>query len=246
MKNLYVIGIHAVEELLASRRPVEQVYIRTHVENNRALQRLLKEIKNRNIPVKYVPTEKLNRLQAGNHQGIIAVTSPLETVSLEKLVETAFKHTQHPVFLLADGITDARNFGSMLRSAAAFGVNGVVFPAHGSAPLNADVIKMSAGGVFKLNLCRVNHLADAVYFLKSYKVEIVSATEKAKEELQQTVFNTPVALVMGSEHKGISSQILKLSDRKIKIRIQTGTDSLNVSVATGIFLYEISKQLSYP
>ncbi len=237
-----IAGIHAIEELLKTGKPIEKVFILRNTESA-VLKQLAGIFRRKGIPVQYVPKQKLNTLFQGTHQGIIAIVSEFSYTDMEKMVQDAFNQTDTPVFLLLDGITDTRNFGAVLRSAAAFEVNGIIVPAHHSAPLNKEVVKTSAGGIFKIPISRVNHLADALFYLKSYQVEIIAATEKSHTYLEQFTFSKPVGLIMGNEHKGISNRLIALSDFKLKINISTQMDSLNVSVATGIFLYEIHKQL---
>jgi 23S rRNA (guanosine2251-2'-O)-methyltransferase len=240
-KLMKVTGINAVYELLESGKTIEKVLVKQNPQSE-GLKRLIGLCRDKGIPVKFVPVQKLDKLFKGVHQGVVAFVSPVEYVALETLVEQAFAQTGHPVFLLLDGITDTRNFGAILRSAAAFEVNGVIVPANNSAPLNDEVAKTSAGGIFKTAICRVKHLADAVYYLKSYGTEIIAATEKAGHMLETYRFEKPVALIMGNEHKGISGQLLKQADVKLKINISPGVDSLNVSVAAAVFLYEIHRQ----
>ncbi len=237
-----VAGIHAVEELLKSEKNIEKVFV-NQKQPSKIIERLLARFRGKNIPVKFVPPEYLHKLYKGNHQGIIAITSPVEFFPLEKSVETALKKEKTPLFLLLDGITDARNFGAIIRSAVAFEADGLIIPAHHSAPVNEDTVKMSAGTVFHIRISRVKHLSDALFLLKSYGFEIVAATEKANKTLENHTFSKPVALIMGNESKGIGKQLLKISDTLLKINMAPQVDSLNVSVATAIFLYEIHKQL---
>ena len=237
-----VAGIHSVEELLKTSKPIREVYIKQS-SASKTLNKIYEKLRERNIPVKFVPKEKLDRLYKGNHQGIVVITSGLEYVPLETMIENAFEITDFPVFLLLDGITDARNFGAILRSAAAFEVNGVIIPAYGAAPLNEDVIKISSGAAFYIPVSRVNHLLDAIYFLRNYDVELIAATGEAEANLENFRFTRPVGLIMGNEQKGIQKKVLKNADARLRIAISPKVESLNVSVATAVFLYEIHKQL---
>jgi len=144
--------------------------------------------------------------------------------------------------LLLDQISDVRNLGAILRTAECTGVDAVIVPSHGSAPINADAIKTSAGAAFKLPICKVNHVLDAIYQLKAHDIQIVSITEKTDTTIYTIDFIPPTALVMGSEHKGISNSVLKNSDHRAKLPLLGSIDSLNVSVACGAALYEIVRQ----
>tara|TARA_B110000093_G_C12724659_1_gene307707 strand:+ start:48 stop:632 length:585 start_codon:yes stop_codon:yes gene_type:complete len=189
-----------------------------------------------------VPKERLERFKNKNHQGAIATISKIEFIEVEELIESAFKNNDSPTFILLDGITDARNVGAILRSCAATGVNGLIIPQTGSAPINDDTIKTSAGGAFKVPISRVNHLKDAVYLLKSYKTQIIAVSEKSNENLFNLKIEKSAAVIMGSEDKGIQSSLLKICDSSIKLPMEKGVDSLNVSVACGIVLYEKIRQ----
>jgi len=189
-----------------------------------------------------VPKERLERFKNKNHQGAIATISKIEFIEVEELIESAFKNNDSPTFILLDGITDARNVGAILRSCAATGVNGLIIPQTGSAPINDDTIKTSAGGAFKVPISRVNHLKDAVYLLKSYKTQIIAVSEKSNENLFDLKIEKAAAIIMGSEDKGIQSSLLKICDSSIKLPMEKGVDSLNVSVACGIVLYEKIRQ----
>ena len=187
-------------------------------------------------------SHKLNRLNSKNHQGVIATISPVKFVDLEKLIEEAVSSEKHPLILLLDQVSDVRNLGAIIRTAECAGVNGIILPGQGSAPVNADTVKTSAGAVFKLPIARVSHLKDAVYYLQGSGFQVVGATEKTSQSLYEIDFNQPSAIVMGSEDRGISPSLLKILDQKAKIPLLGSTESLNVSVACGITLYEIVRQ----
>jgi 23S rRNA (guanosine2251-2'-O)-methyltransferase len=187
-----------------------------------------------------VNIEKLNSLSKNqNHQGVVAKISEIEFQDLETVIANT-KNT--PLYLLLDQITDVRNFGAILRTAECSGVTAVIIPTQGSASLNADAIKTSAGAAFKVPICKVNHLLDAIYILQAEGIQIVSITEKTDDSIYTIDFKRPTALVMGSEHKGISNAILKISDAKGKLPLLGEIESLNVSVACGIALYEVVRQ----
>jgi 23S rRNA (guanosine2251-2'-O)-methyltransferase len=150
--------------------------------------------------------------------------------------------TDNPIFLLLDQISDARNFGAIIRTAACTGVSGIIIPSSGAAPVNGDTVKTSAGGVFCVPISKVNHLKDAIFYLQGSGVKIIAATEKATENIFQTDLSGPIAIVMGSEDRGINPSILKVVDAKAKLPVAGTIASLNVSVACGAFLYEAIRQ----
>ncbi len=235
-------GIHPIEEALAEGRSIEKVFV-AREEDSPAWLSLSSKLRQAGVPVKRVPRVKLDRMFKGHHQGVVAVISPLSYIPLEKMVARAFARHPRPAFLLADGITDTRNLGALIRSAAAFAFDGIILPASGSASLSAEGTKTSAGALFKIPVSRVAHLLDAVYYLQSEGVEVVAATEKTSQLLEDYTFRRPVAVVLGNEHKGIQPSVLKAADTTLKINISSRMDSLNVSVAGAIFMYEINRQL---
>ena len=239
--KIEIYGIHAILEAIESETNIEKVWL---LKGNRGslFQRLEQSLRQNNIPHSYVPKERLERFKNKNHQGAIATISKIEFIEVEELIESAFKNNDSPTFILLDGITDARNVGAILRSCAATGVNGLIIPQTGSAPINDATIKTSAGGAFKVPISRVNHLKDAVYLLKSYKTQIIAVSEKSNENLFDLKIEKSAAIIMGSEDKGIQSSLLKICDSSIKLPMEKGVDSLNVSVACGIVLYEKIRQ----
>ena len=235
-----IFGIRAIIEAINAGQSLEKVYIQKGLSGN-LFSELNTLIKQHNISTSYVPVEKLNHLSKNqNHQGVIAKISAVDFYSLEEVFTTINK--EKPLFLLLDQITDVRNFGAILRTAECTGVDAVIIPNQGSAPINADAIKTSAGAAFKIPICKVNHLLDAIYFLQSEGVQVVAITEKTEDTIYDVQLNNPTALIMGSEHKGISPSILKIADAKAKLPLLGDIASLNVSVACGVALYEVVRQ----
>ena len=237
-----IFGLRAVIEAINAGQEIEKVYIQKEINGELAiaLNLLVKENK---ISTSYVPVEKLNRLAKNqNHQGAVAKISSITFSNLEELIEKVMDKNKMPLFLLLDQISDVRNLGAIIRTAECTGVDGIIIPTQGSAPINADAIKTSAGAAFKIPICKVNHILDAIYQLKAIDIQIVSVTEKTNTSLYDIDFKKPTALVMGSEHKGISNSVLKNSDAKGKLPLLGEIESLNVSVACGVSLYEIVRQ----
>ena len=205
-------------------------------------QRLEQSIREKNISHSYVPKERLDRFRKKNHQGAVAIISQIEFIEIEKMIEDSYKKSKTPTFILLDGITDPRNVGAILRSCAATGVNGVIIPQTGSAPINDTSIKTSSGGAFRVPISRVNHLKDVLFLLKSYDIQVIAVSEKASQNLYDTKIKNASAIIIGSEEKGIQKSLIKLCDIAIKIPMEEKIDSLNVSVACGIVLYEKIRQ----
>lgn len=236
-----IYGIRAVLEAVRSGLSLDKVFVVQGLKGPliKELELLLKQ---RNISTAYVPGEKLNKLSNKNHQGVVAYISPIVFHDLEALVAAAKEQENHPVFLLLDGITDVRNMGAIIRTAACTGVNGIILPAQGSAPITGDTVKTSAGGVFKVPLCKVAHIKDAVYHLQAEGIQVIAATEKARDQLFDMDLNGPIAVVMGSEDRGVNPSVLKIVDRQLRLPMYGEIGSLNVSVACGVVLYEILRQ----
>ncbi len=235
-----IFGIRAIIEAINAGQTMEKVYIQKGLSGH-LFSELNTLIKQHNISSSYVPIEKLNHLSKNqNHQGVVGKISAIDFYSLEDVIVANTK--ENPLFLLLDQITDVRNFGAILRTAECTGVDAIIVPNQGSAPLNADAIKTSAGAAFKIPICKVNHLLDAIYFLQAEGIQIVAISEKTEDTIYEVELNKPTALIMGSEHKGISPAILKIADAKAKLPLLGDIASLNVSVACGVALYEVVRQ----
>ena len=241
METFTIFGIRAILEALNSEKPIDKVWLLKGTQS-KLFEQLLYKLREKNIAFSFVPVERLSRFSEKNHQGAVARIGALKTVEMEPLIEGIMQTNKNPLFLLLDGITDVRNFGAILRSAAASGIDAVFIPSSGSAPLNGDTIKTSAGGAFKVPISKVNHLKDVLFYLKAQEVSILALTEKASQTIYQQDLKGPTALIFGSEGIGISSGVLKLADVKAKLPIENEIDSLNVSVACGIVFYEAIRQ----
>ena len=242
-----IFGLRAIIEAINSDKEFEKIYIQKEIKGELANE-LKFLIRKKNISSSFVPIEKLNKLSKSdsnrtqNHQGAVAKISSITFSELDELIEQVLNTDKTPLFLLLDQISDVRNLGAIIRTAECTGVNGIIIPTHGSAPINADAIKTSAGAAFKIPICKVNHILDAVYQLKAVDIQIVSVTEKTSNDFYNIDFTSPTALVMGSEDKGISNSVLKNTDIKGKLPLLGDIESLNVSVACGVALYEIVRQ----
>ena len=194
-----------------------------------------------------VPVEKLDRLSKHkNHQGAVAQISPVAFHDLDTLVEKTLATEEVPLFLVLDQLSDVRNFGAIIRTAECTGVHGIIVQKNGSAPVNAETIKTSAGAAFKVPICKVDHIKDALYILQAADIKTVAATEKTDNHLYAIDCKQPLAIIMGSEHRGVNPSVLKMVDHKAKLPLLGDIESLNVSVACGAFLYETIRQRSNP
>ncbi|GGC92800.1 23S rRNA (guanosine(2251)-2'-O)-methyltransferase RlmB [Flavobacterium lutivivi] len=236
-----VFGIRAIIEAIQSGTIIDKVFIQKDL-NSDLMKELLRVIKQKNINFSYVPAEKLNKLSSKNHQGAVATISPISFIQIEELIETVLNKNDKPLFLILDQLSDARNFGAIIRTAECTGVDGIIIQKQGSAPVNGDTIKTSAGAVFNIPICKVDHIKDAIFHLQASGVKTIAATEKTENNIYDINFNTPVAIIMGSEDRGINPSVLKIVDEKAKLPMFGNIGSLNVSVACGAFLYEAIRQ----
>lgn len=241
-KATTIFGLRAIIEAINSGSTISKIYLQKDLKGNIFFD-LNKLIKSKGITTSIVPVEKLDRLSKyNNHQGAVAQTSPIEFYDLEELIEKTNEKNQKPLFLLLDQLSDVRNFGAIIRTAECTGVNGIIIQKSGSAPVNAETIKTSAGAAFKVPICKVDHIKDALFILQASDIKTVAATEKTDDSIFDINFNQPIAIIMGSEHRGVNPSILKMVDYKAKLPLLGEIESLNVSVACGAFLYETVRQ----
>ncbi len=240
-KDEIIYGYQPVLEAIKSGREIEKLLLMKTLHPSK-VQELKKEATAHGLTFQFVPREKLNKFTRQNHQGIVALISPIAYVDLSQLLPMLFESGKSPFLLLLDKITDVRNMGSIARSAECAGVDALILPAKGSALITSDAIKTSAGALTRLPVCRVSSLKWAVDYIKNSGINVVGTKENAKLVYHQADFTIPVAIVMGSEEKGVSADVLDLCDHTIGIPIMGEIESLNVSVATGIVLYEAVKQ----
>jgi 23S rRNA (guanosine2251-2'-O)-methyltransferase len=241
IKETNIYGLRAVIEAIQANEPIDKVYIQKGLQGQLFFELEALVRKNR-LAVSYVPVEKLNRLSQSNHQGVVAKISPIGFHNLEELVSRVLASGKTPLFLLLDAISDVRNFGAIIRTAECTGVDGIIIPKSGAAPVSADAVKTSAGAAFRVPIAKVDHLKDAVYYLQSSGIRVIAASEKSKDSLYDISFKEPCAIVMGSEDSGISPSLIKATDAQARLPLLGEIGSLNVSVACGVFLYEAVRQ----
>ena len=240
-KNLDIYGIRTVIEAIKSGdKTIDKIFIQIGL-TGRLINELEALIRKNKLKSSYVPTQKLNRLSKKNHQGVIARISPIKFYEINQIIEK-IEDKKDALILILDQINDVRNFGAIIRTAEVSGVDAIIIQNQSSAPINADTVKTSAGGVFNVPICKVSHIKDAIYHLKASKIMIIAASEKAEKNIYDLTLKKSLAIIMGSEERGISSSVLKLSDEMVKLPMFGKIESLNVSVASGIFLYEVIRQ----
>lgn len=236
-----IFGIRATIEAINAGKSIDKVFVQKGLRGD-LIQELEQLLRKESISTSYVPAEKLNRLTKKNHQGVVAQIAPVAFHNLDDLVLNVVESGTVPLFLILDQISDVRNFGAIIRTAECTSVSGIIVQKKGGAPLNADAVKTSAGAIFNIPICKVDHIKDAIFHMQASGIKVIAATEKTDNLLYDVSFIEPCAIVMGSEGDGINPSALKIVDEKAKLPILGAIDSLNVSVACGAFLYEVVRQ----
>jgi 23S rRNA (guanosine2251-2'-O)-methyltransferase len=239
--NQQVFGIRAVMEAIDSGKEIESLFIQKGISGD-LFRELRKLIDQHQIKYQYVPIEKLNRLTTKNHQGVVAFISPISFHKVEDLIPFIYENGETPLLLVLDRITDVRNFGAIARTAECAGVHGIVIPLKESAAIHSDSIKTSAGALFKIPVCRVHSLKKAVEYMQESGLQVIGCSEKNDESMYTVDYTVPTAVVLGSEEDGISNELMRILDRFAKIPLKGEIESLNVSVAAGVVLYEAVRQ----
>ncbi len=236
-----IFGIRAVIEAAEAGKDIDKVLVKRELSGElfKELQEVLRRCE---IPMQKVPLERIDRITRKNHQGVIAFTSAVTYQKLDQIVPFLYEQGKSPLIVLLDGITDVRNFGAIARTCEVAGVDAIVIPARGSVSVNADAIKTSAGALHIIPVCRENSLKDAVVFLKNSGIKVVAATEKAAKNYTVADMSVPVAILMGSEDEGVSPEILRVCDELVRVPQVGSIQSLNVSVAAGVMIYEAVRQ----
>ncbi len=240
-ENELVFGIRAVIEAIQAGKDIDKILIRRDLQGNLSKE-LFEVLKGRNIQVQRVPGERLDRLTRKNHQGVIAFISAVTYQHLEDLIPFLYEQGKDPFILLLDGITDVRNFGAIARTCECAGVDAIVIPAKGSVTVNADAIKTSAGALHSLPVCKEKSITQAIRFLQDSGIKVYAASEKASKHYTDISYNGPTAIVMGAEDTGVATDNLRICDEMIKIPLFGHIESLNVSVASSILIYEGVRQ----
>ncbi|MCQ2296465.1 MAG: 23S rRNA (guanosine(2251)-2'-O)-methyltransferase RlmB [Bacteroidales bacterium] len=236
-----IYGLRPVIEAIDGDTRIDKVLIQNGLSGPLAGE-LKGRIRDNNIPFQFVPIEKLNRLAKGNHQGVVALISPIEYKQALDLIPQLMEGEKAPLVLMLDHVTDVRNFGAIVRTAECTGVDAVVIPDHGSAQVGDDAVKTSSGALLRMPICREQNLKTVLNLAKQCGMQIVTATEKGATDYLEVDFKKPTLLIMGAEETGISPELLKLADARAKLPILGQVQSLNVSVAAAVFMYEVLRQ----
>ncbi|MFK7900886.1 MAG: 23S rRNA (guanosine(2251)-2'-O)-methyltransferase RlmB [Cyclobacteriaceae bacterium] len=239
----FIYGVHSVEEALCAEKEIDKLFI-AKGNSSDAMRGIVREARQKNIPYLIVPPEKLDRITRKNHQGVICFYSAISFASLDNVVMNCFEQGENPLLLMLDGVTDVRNFGAIARTAECVGVNAIVIPFKGGAQVGPDALKTSSGALLHIPVCRVKSLEATLEFLQSSGIQVVTCTEKAKAPIYEADFSQPTVVVMGSEEKGIQPEVRAKADQELLIPMKGKINSLNVSVATSVILYEALRQRS--
>lgn len=240
-KNEMIFGIRAVIEAIQAGKEIDKIIIKKDIQSELSKE-LLTVVKDMHIPIQRVPVERINRMTKKNHQGVVAFISPIAYQSVEQLVPTLFEEGKNPLFIMLDGITDVRNFGAIARTCECAGIDAIIIPSKNSVSVNADAIKTSAGALHTIPVCRETNLTTTIKYLKACGFNIIAATEKGDYDYTKANYTLPTCIIMGAEDKGVAYEHLALCDEWIKIPLYGSIESLNVSVAAGVVIYEAIKQ----
>jgi 23S rRNA (guanosine2251-2'-O)-methyltransferase len=237
----YIFGIRAIIEAVEAGKTIDKLFIQKGLHND-LFAELWKLVREKRINYKHVPLEKINRLTRKNHQGVFAFISPIDFHNIEDVIPKLYEEGKNPLVLVLDRITDVRNFGAIARTAECAGVDTILIPEQNAAAINADAIKTSAGALHKVTVCRTWNLKLALQFMKESGIQLIGCTEKTQDDMYKPNYTTPTAIIIGSEEDGVSPEFLKMCDARAKIPMNGKIASLNVSVATGVILYEALRQ----
>ena len=237
----YIFGIRSIIEAVEAGKTIDKLFIQKGLHND-LFAELWKLVRVKRINYKHVPLEKINRLTRKNHQGVFAFISPIDFHNIEDVIPKLYEEGKNPLVLVLDRITDVRNFGAIARTAECAGVDTILIPEQNAAAINADAIKTSAGALHKVTVCRTWNLKLALQFMKDSGIQLIGCTEKTQDNMYKPDYTPPTAIIMGSEEDGVSPEFLKMCDARAKIPMAGKIASLNVSVATGVILYEAIRQ----
>ena len=240
-KNTLIIGRQPLIEAIQGGRAIDKILFQRNVsgESIGDIRRLAKEY---NIPIQQVPPEKLHSFTRANHQGVIAFAALVAYMNLQQVIDHVVGQGQLPLFVMLDGVTDVRNIGAIARTAVCCGVQALIIPDKGTGALNEEALKSSAGALEKINVCRVNSLMKAVDELHLNGIKVFASEMTAAQNLAQLNFTEPCCVIMGGEENGVFPALMKICDGQFKIPMKGDFESLNVSVATGMILYEVMRQ----
>lgn len=240
--EMIIYGLHPVMEAIKSGKEIDKILLQ-NTATGPLVTELRRMVREHNIPFQFVPIEKLNRTtRNGNHQGAVAIISPINYFSIMEIIPSVEAQGKVPFIIMLDKVTDVRNLGAIARTAECAGVDAIVVPAHGSAAINDDAIKSSSGALLRIPVCREDNLKTVINYAKQSGMQVCAATEKSSTPYTQVDFTLPTLLIMGAEGSGVSNEYLKMCTAKAKLPMLGEVESLNVSVAAGVFMYEVLRQ----
>lgn len=237
----FIFGLHAIIEAIEAGKTIDKLLLKKDLSGELA-RKLIILAHERDITVQRVPVEKLNRLTRKNHQGAVAMLAAVTYYKVEQVLPAVYDEGMNPFFVVLDGVTDVRNFGAIARTCDCAGVSAIVIPEKGSVTVNGDAVKTSAGALNYLPVCREKSLQEAIKFLRDSGCRIIGTSDKNSVNYTSEDYTGPVALVLGSEGKGISREVMRLCDTLVAIPEFGNINSLNVSVAGGVMMYEVVRQ----
>lgn len=239
--NLLLYGIHPTMEAIREGKNIDRVLLQKGLRGE-SFRDLFQLIRDESIPFQYVPVERLNRFTRGNHQGVVCMISPIEYQDIYQIVPYLFENGKVPFLLYLDEVTDVRNLGAIARTAVCAGVDAILIPSKNTARINEDAIKSSSGALHKIPVCRHDNIHEVLTYLKECGISLVACSEKVETPYYKQTYDGPICVLMGSEGEGIHPANIALCDRKVRIPMAGDIESLNVSVATGVLLFEILRQ----
>lgn len=239
-----IFGVRAVIEAIEAGKEIDKILVKKDIQSELSKE-LFAALKGTNIFIQRVPVERINRITTKNHQGVIAFVSAVTYYKVEDVVPTLFEEGKVPFFVMLDGVTDVRNFGAIARTCDCAGVDAIIIPSRNSVSVNADAMKTSAGALHTLPVCKEQSLTSTIKYLKDSGFKIVAATEKGDYDYTKANYKDPLCIIMGAEDTGVSYDHLALCDEWVKIPLFGKIESLNVSVAAGVLIYEAVKQRGF-
>ena len=240
-KDQYIFGIRPVIEAIEAGKEIDKLLVKKDLTGDLSKE-LLDVARTHGVLVQRVPVQRIDRITRKNHQGVLAILSAVTYYKLDTLIPQLYEEGVNPFVVVLDGVTDVRNFGAIARTCECAGVNAIVIPERNSVSVNADAVKTSAGALNYIPVCREHNLAGAVRLLRDSGYKIVGTSDKNSSNYIKCDYTQPVALVMGSEDTGISPEVMKLCDNRVVIPEFGQINSLNVSVAAGVMIYEVVRQ----
>lgn len=241
MKQQLIAGRNPVLELLQSKQEVEKVLL-SKSASGEVIKQIIQLCKDNEVYFQFVPEVKINSLSKANHQGVLAFTALIKYQEVQNIIDMVFSNGEDPLLLILENVTDIRNLGALARTALGLGVHAIIFPKKESAAVNDVAVKISAGALLKIPLCRVDNLIATIKDIKNNGIHLIGLDGTASSFIYEVNTKMPLAIVAGSEDEGISNPVIRLLDNLVKLPMNDALESYNVSVATAMALYEVKRQ----